>query len=198
MAKKFKKNYNNIVMAKDKDILELNRLLQECIAEQKAIGLSPKEDVEIYFSVDPKTKEKPLRNTGAMVMIDDDDRSFIVITKKYFNVLPTKHIKRLIHHELIHLNSKDNDLIYHKKDWQKYNELSNKIYQAYNINPLETFSLKCFKEKNDIPKYNYIAKCPRCSLISHYLLDKNIEYNFNIKCHNCGKKLIIKKRLVLD
>lgn len=176
------------------DEIEINKLLQECIAEQKAIGLTPKDNIEIYFSVDPKTKEKPARNTGAVAFIDNDNRPVIVVTKISYKKLPTKYLKVLLHHELIHLNSSENGkLIQHKRDWQKYTELSNKIYQTYDINPLESYSLECFENKDSIPRYNCVASCPRCGLVSYYLIDKIEDYNLNIRCHNCGKKLIIKK-----
>ena len=178
---------------KEKEELELHNLLQECVNEQLAIGLTPKDNIEIYFSKDPITGERPPQNTGAFAMIDDNNRPFIVMTRTYFKKMPTRCVKRLIHHELIHLNSKENDLIYHVKNWEIYTNLSNKIFQKYNINPLETYSFECFENKKSIPRYNCVAKCPRCSLISYYMLDDDVEYDLNISCHNCGVKLDIKK-----
>ena len=180
---------------REKEELELHNLLQECIEEQLAIGLTPKDNIEIYFSKDPITGERPSPNTGAFAMIDDNGRPFIVMTRNYFQKMPINCIKGLIHHELIHLNlPKENKLIKHIRDWRKYTELSNKVYEKYKINPLETYSFECFETKNGIPKYNYIAKCPRCGLIVHDLLDENTEYDLDITCHNCGVKLKIEKK----
>ena len=175
-----------------KDEIKLHELLQECIEEQKKIGLTPKENTEIYLSMDPKTKERPRKRTAAFAMIDDDGRPFIVITKIHFKVYPIWYVKSIIHHELIHLNSSDNKLIRHRRDWEKYTELANKIYEAYGVNPLITYDDKCFKTKESLPEYNCIGECPRCGAKNYYVLREGVEYNPDIWCHNCGVKYIMK------
>ena len=112
---------------KDKEQTELNRLLQECIREQKDVGLIPKDNIEVYFDKDPITGEKSNKTSSAFAM-SEDGRNCIIIKKSYFKKMPTKEIKRLLHHELIHLNATEKDkTIEHKKDWQMFMNLSNKF-----------------------------------------------------------------------
>ena len=179
---------------KEREQLKLNNLLQECINEQRAIGLTPKNNIEIYFSKDPITKERCRKNSSAFA-VSENDRNFIIISRKYFERMPYKEIKRLLHHELIHLNSiKKNKIIKHIRDWKKFTELSNKVCESYDINPLNNYSIDCFENKNSIPKYNYVIKCPKCGSKTYFMLDDNIEYDLNIKCHNCGTKTNVEKK----
>ena len=180
---------------KDKEQAELNRLLQECIREQKDVGLCPIDNIEIYFNKDPITGEKCDRNSYGFSAIDKSDRKFIIISKKYFDKMPIKQIKRLIHHELIHLNlNKDGKMLSHHKDWKEISRLSKVIYDNYNINPLGGYGISCFENKSSEPNYNYSSVCKRCGLETYYVLNEGFEYDFDGRCPNCGARLEYKKR----
>ena len=122
---------------KEREQLKLNSLLQECANEQKAINLNPASNIEIYIEKDSITNFRcPKLSDGCSVVFDDSNRKVILIKRKCFNAYSDEQLKTLIHHELIHLNLKeDGSMIRHKKDWRLYTKLSNKIRKAYGINP---------------------------------------------------------------
>lgn len=177
---------------KDKEQTELNRLLQECIMEQKNIGLCPTDNIEIYIEKDPISNFKcPKKCCGCCNIFGD--RKAILIKRFCFNFYPINELKTIIHHELIHLNLKENNYsIQHIKDWLEFTALSKKINNHYGINPLVSYAPSCFKD-NKI-NYNGVAKCPRCGLACYYLIDYSLDYSFNGKCSNCGGKLVYKKK----
>ena len=179
---------------KEKEQLELNNLLQECINEQLKIGLHPALNIEIYIEKDPITGSKCSNDSHACADIyDDTKRKVILIKRKSYNTYPINELKALIHHELIHLNLKKNgNIIQHIDDWAEFKKLSEKINKFYKINPLSSYEVECFKEKKI--RYNGIARCNNCGFISHYLIDYNLDYDFNSECPNCGKKLVYEKK----
>lgn len=187
--------YNCVMTKKEKEQLKLNNLLHECIGEQLKIGLHPADNISIYIYKDPETGVVcPREALGYAVIYKDSPKKIILIRRNCFEKYPTNELKRLIHHELIHLNLKDDgNIINHIKDWKQFTELSNKIYKVYGINPLEKYSISCYKSKNSSPEYNCSSICPRCGLKSHYNIDENIEYDYNLNCSNCGHKMIIEK-----
>lgn len=180
---------------KEKEQLKLNNLLQECIDEQKAIGLRPADNIEIYIGKDPTTNTRcPKTSDGYSVAFDESKRRVVLIKRKCFDVYSTMNLKTLIHHELIHLNLKDDgSMIRHKKDWKLFTKIANEIHKAYGINPLESFSLSCYDESDGSIRYNTIAECYRCGARSFGFLDETKNYNFNNPCPFCGGKLIYKK-----
>lgn len=185
---------------KEKEQLKLNYLLQKCVDEQKAIGLHPADDIEIYIVKDPVTNSKcPKTSDGCSMVFDDSNRKIILIKRKCFNVYSTVDLKTLIHHELIHLNLKeDGSMIRHKKDWKLFTKIANKIYEVYGINPLESFSLSCYNQNDGTVRYNTIVECGRCGARSFGFLDETKNYNFNKPCPFCGGKLIYKKVSYLE
>lgn len=180
---------------KEREQLKLNQLLQECIDEQKAIGLHPADNIEIYIQKDPITGLScPNDIYGYGGVHIPTGRRIILIRRKCFDKYPKNELKSLVHHELIHLNLKNDGLIIqHIDDWDLFTELANKIYKTYNINPLEKYSLACFEKKNSIPRYNCTSICPRCGLKSHYVINNDIEYSFDGKCSNCGHDFTYEK-----
>lgn len=178
---------------KEKEQLKLNSLLQECIDEQLKISLKPTDNIEIFLGQDPVTKEKCNKTAYAFSFVFEG-RNVIVVSRTFYNKTPISEIKRIIHHELIHLNlNEKGEITEHIKDWEKFSELSNKIKKAYGINPLFGYTIDCFENKNSMPKYSCVSTCPRCGGGVHFVLDKTKEYDFNGICPNCGKKLIYKK-----
>lgn len=180
---------------KEKDQLKLNNLLQECIDEQLKIGLHPADNISIYIYKDPETGVVcPREATGYSALYKNSPKKIILIKRNCFEKYPKSELKCLIHHELIHLNLKeDGDLTKHRRDWKKFAELSQKVYEAYGIDPLESHSISCYKDKKSLPKYNCSSICPRCGLKCHYIINEEIKYNCDIYCSNCGHKLNIEK-----
>lgn len=179
---------------KEKEQLEINSLLKECIDEQLRIGLKPAENIEIYLGKDPVTNEKCNKTAYGFSFVSEG-RNVIIIQKNFYKNMPISQIKRLIHHELIHLNlNKKDEAIEHIKDWKKFTELSNKIKTAYDINPLLGYTVDCFINKKSIPTYNCLSFCPRCGGGVYFVLDEGKEYDFNGTCPNCGEKLVYEKR----
>lgn len=181
---------------KEKEQLELNNLLQECINEQKAIRLKPADDIEIYINKDPMTNFMcPRDSFGFGNIYKDTKRKIILIRRMCFDKYPKSELKGLIHHELIHLNlKKDGTPISHYRDWELFTKLSELIKEKYNIDPLKTYDVSCFENKKSIPKYNLFSFCPRCGLKNYFNLENDAEYKFDNECSNCGKKLIYEKR----
>lgn len=181
---------------KDREQFEINNLLKDCVDEQKAIGLSPADGIEIYIQKDPKTGYScPFRFSGLARISLDTKRKVILIRRICFNKYSKNELKNLIHHELIHLNLKeDGEMIGHGKDWKIFSDISKKIYDTYKINPLENYTPECYKTKDSFPEYNYSSICPRCGFKSHYILEEGIEYKFNSRCPNCRKKLVHEKK----
>lgn len=180
---------------REKEELELHNLLQECIEEQLVIGLTPKENIEIYFNIDPITKFKcPTGIQGAACFDTENNRVFILLRKRSYLIMPYEQRKRLIHHELIHCNlNKNNMPINHIKDSKLFSNYSKLIENRYHINPLETYHQSCFDYKNKIIKHNASFICDECGYISHFVFDDSANNNLNKKCPNCGHQLTFKK-----
>ncbi len=180
---------------KEKEQLKLNNLLQECIQKQKVIGLNPANNIEIYIEKDVVTNSKcPRFSDGCSIVFSDSNRKAILIKRKCFNVYSSEQLKALIHHELIHLNLKnDGTMIQHKKDWKLFTELANKIYKTYGINPLVSIDLSCYNQDNHSFAHNTIAECDKCGAKSYMFLNETKNYNFNKPCPFCGNKLTYKK-----
>ncbi len=180
---------------KEREQLKLNNLLQECIAEQKAIGLNPVDGIEIYIQKDPISKYSCSRKSYGFSTIEKrTKRKVMLMRRKCFDKYPIHELKSLIHHELIHFNLKENgELTGHGSDWELYTNMSKKVYEAYGFNALETYMAECYKTKDSIPRYNCIVNCSRCGLKNYLFLEEDVEYNFLKRCPNCNKKIIIKK-----
>lgn len=175
---------------------KVEELLKECIEEQKQIGLMPIDKIEIYLGSDPITKTRCPSNIQAFSIIGkENERSVIIVQKKYFNSINLLQKKSLIHHELIHLNIFNNKRgIEHIKDWKDFAKISEKIKAKYGYDTLANYDIECFKYNQEIPFYNNYCVCPNCGNKTYYVLNKNKKYNFNGNCHNCGHKLIYKQR----
>ena len=183
---------------KEFEQIELSSFLQECINEQKEIGLHPLNNIEIYFNVDPITNFKcPNGIQGTACFDIANNRTFILVRKKSFLIMSTEQRKRLIHHELIHCNmNEDNKPINHLKDGELFFRYSKLIQNKYHISPLETYHQSCFDYNEKTINYNASFVCHECGYISHFMYDDTADNDLNKKCPNCGHQLVFKKRLV--
>lgn len=182
---------------KEKEQKELNELLKECINEQINVGLKPIANIEIYFNFDSISKSRCSSNVIGTTCFDlKNSRTFILIRRKYFGLLSIAQKKRLIHHELIHCNlNEKGEPINHINDGMLFSECSQKIDEAYHINPMETHHKSCFDFESGKVDYNYTFTCRCCGYKSHFVLkNESTNVDFNKSCPNCGKKLIYEKK----
>lgn len=182
---------------KEKVQAKLNKLLEECVKEQKAIGLHPTNNIEIYIGRDPNSGSRCSKySDGCSFVLENLNKAIILINRKCYDAYSNSNIllKCLIHHELIHLNLKeDGRMIKHNDDWELFTELANRINTAYDIDPLSSYDVSCWNNDKCSPTYNTVAECNKCGAKSFMFLDENKNYKLNKSCPFCGGKLTYKK-----
>ena len=114
----------------EKELNDLRNLVNECIEEQKKIGLNPVVN-NIYFDYDPKSRIKIGNRLGATICNTESSYITLIFKKAYYSIIPLNIKKELIHHELIHANLKNGRTISHITNWKEFSNMSNKIKKAY-------------------------------------------------------------------
>lgn len=113
-------------MNKEKELNSLRKLVDECMAEQKAIGLHPVVN-NVYFNYDPESHIKIGNRLGATICNIKTSSITLLFKKTYFDKIPSSVKKELVHHELIHANLRDGKTISHITNWRDFLEISKKL-----------------------------------------------------------------------
>lgn len=166
---------------------ELEKLFEICLKEQENIGLEHKDKIEIFFNKAPNYDVRCGTKANARTVITKDNGCVILINKQYFERIPLKEQKELIHHELVHcIKNEKGENICHIQNWKEFSEISNLIKNVYGYNPLTTYDNNCFFDKKN--RYNFLAICPKCGQTNYYYLEKKESIEPK-KCHNCGEMM---------
>lgn len=180
----------------EKELNELRKLVNECVEEQKRIGLNPVDGIEIYFGVDPVSKHKPNSTSDAISIFRTNGTAAIVVKKKMYDIFDAKKRKELIHHELIHLNLINGQPIRHKYNWKEFSDCCKKVLDAYGIDPSVAYSQTCFDDNGKF-RYNRYTVCPKCNRKTFNFLPKESEfyYSWNITCcGNCDEEIEVLRK----
>lgn len=113
---------------------ELEKLVRECINEQKKIGLKPAENIKVFidYCEDIHFGLSKTAN-GAAAYLKTKDYGVLLINSISLENLDVNQVKTILHHELLHLNltPSKNILTHTKQSWKKFVKLSKKIEEAY-------------------------------------------------------------------
>ena len=112
-------------MNKRKELNSLRTLVDECITEQKTIGLNPVVN-NVYFDYDPESHIKIGNKLGATICNTKTNSVTLIFKRTYFDKIPLNVKKELLHHELIHANLRDGKTISHITNWRDFLEISKK------------------------------------------------------------------------
>lgn len=173
-------------MDKEKELNSLKRLVDECIVEQKSIGLHPVVN-NVFFNYDPESRIKIGNKLGATICNIKTNSITLIFKRTYFDKIPSNVKKELIHHELIHANLQDGKTISHITNWREFSKISKKIKEAYEIDPLVTYTSDCFANDKQI-RYNRFINCPNCGSKKYFYHETGSGKwgSKTTKCNNCG------------
>ena len=173
-------------MDKEKELNSLKRLVEECMAEQKSIGLRPVVN-NVFFNYDPESHIKIGNKLGATICNTETNSVTLIFKRTYFDKIPLSVKKELIHHELIHVNLQDGKTISHITNWREFSKISKKIKEAYGIDPLVTYTSDCFTNDKQI-RYNRFTNCPNCGSENYFYHEAGSGKwdSKTTKCNNCG------------
>lgn len=173
-------------MNKGKELNSLRELVEECIAEQKAIRLHPVVN-NVYFDYDSESHIKIGNKLGATICNIKTNSITLIFKRAYFDKIPLNVKKELVHHELIHANLKDRKTISHITNWREFSKISKKIKEAYGIDPLVTYTSDCFTNDKQI-RHNRFINCPNCGSKKYFYHETGSGKwgSKTTKCNNCG------------
>lgn len=160
--------YNIVMERKEITREELEKMVLECIEEQKKIGLKPAENIKVFIDYSEDIHCRIGNDVrGVAVYVKSKDMGFLGINSTSLKYEDENRVRATIHHELIHLNLTPNKniLVHTKQNWKKFERLCNMVEKAYPQYKMhETFSPEIFHPENKGREVKtYI--CPVCEHI---------------------------------